>query len=174
MPHNIFFISDTHFDHTNILKFTGSDGELIRPGFRDTNHMNEVMIENWNSVVKPGDKVYHLGDFCMGSATIVGRLMPRLNGRKRLVVGNHDQIKELCPFFEKVQLWRIFKEYNFVCTHIPLLRGQMRKVEYNVHGHIHQNLMQDSMYINVCVEHTNYTPVALEDITKITLGPKRP
>lgn len=164
---DIWFISDTHFEHANILKFTGDDGERIRPEFRDVHHMNEQIIENWNSVVKPGDKVWHLGDFAFGNKKIAERIIKRLHGRKRLCVGNHDQVKEIAPFFEKVVLWRIFKEHNFTCTHIPMRLEQLRKTAFNVHGHIHQNMMNDPRFINVCVEHTDYHPVHLEEVKKI-------
>lgn len=168
MAHDIWFISDTHFDHANILKFTKDDGVTrIRSEFSSVEEMNAAMIDNWNRLVKPGDKIYHLGDFALGNATIVGRIVSRLHGRKRLVVGNHDNIKEIAPFFEKVHLWRIFKEYNFSCSHIPLREGQMRKTEFNVHGHIHQNMIPDPRYINICVEHTNYSPVHLDEIRSI-------
>ena len=161
---NIWFISDTHFEHGNILRFTGDDSQLIRPGFCCVNDMNEKMIENWNKVVKPGDHVWHLGDFAFGNHLIAERIIKRLHGKKRLCVGNHDNVKEVAPFFEKVVLWRIFKEYNFTCTHIPMMSTQLRKTAFNVHGHTHQNVMQDPHYINVCVEHTNYTPVHLDEI----------
>lgn len=161
---DIWFISDTHFYHGNILKFTGDDGKRIRPDFQSVEEMNEKMAQNWNELVKPGDHVWHLGDFAMGFKTGCEQLIKRLNGRKRLCVGNHDEVKEVAPFFEKVVLWRIFKEFNFTCTHIPLMSSQLRKTAFNVHGHIHQNLMADPHYINVCVEHTNYTPVHLDEI----------
>ena len=65
---NIWLISDTHFFHSNILKFTDDNGELIRGKLFDTvEQMNECMLDNWNSVVKPGDIVYHLGDVMMGN-----------------------------------------------------------------------------------------------------------
>src|SRR4051812_27408885 len=80
---DLWFVSDTHFDHANILKFTGDDGALIRPGFCCVNEMNERMIDNWNRVVKHGDHVWHLGDFAMGNRTISHRIVSRLNGRKR-------------------------------------------------------------------------------------------
>lgn len=68
MPRDIWLISDTHFNHANILKFTDSrTGLPVRPGFESVDHMNEHMIERWNSVVKPGDIVYHLGDVVMGN-----------------------------------------------------------------------------------------------------------
>lgn len=160
---DIWFISDTHFRHANILKFIGKDGSPIRPGFCCVEQMDACMIDNWNRVVKPGDHVWHLGDFALGGKDC-SAIVNRLNGRKRLCVGNHDNVKEIAPFFEKVVLWRIFKEFNFTCTHIPLREGQMRKTAFNMHGHIHQNLMEDPHYINVCVEHTNYTPVHLDEI----------
>lgn len=164
---NIWFVSDTHFDHANILKFTGSDGKLIRPGFTSVEHMNQTMVDNWNRVVKPGDHVWHLGDFAMGNKTVIGRIVQRLHGHKRLCVGNHDNVKEAAPYFEKVVLWRIFKEHNFSCTHIPLREGQMRKTKFNLHGHIHQNLIDDPHYINCCVEHTNFTPLHLDQVLAI-------
>lgn len=163
---DIWFISDTHFDHANMLKFVREDDTPVRPGFCCVNEMNERMIHNWNSTVKPGDHVWHLGDFAMGNHTIAERIIKRLHGRKRLCVGNHDNVKEVAPFFEKVVLWRIFKEFNFTCTHIPMMPGQLRKTSFNLHGHLHHKAMEDPHYINVCVEHTNYTPVHLDDILK--------
>lgn len=184
---DLWFISDTHFGHANILKFTGDDGQLIRPGFTSVEEMDERIIDNWNGVVKPGDHVWHLGDWSMKAQHGI-KIIKRLNGRKRLCVGNHDPVKELAPFFEKVVLWRIFKEFNFTCTHIPMRADQLRKTEFNVHGHIHQNLVHrtveyipadgrwhcspqkreevDDHYINVCVEHTNCTPIHLDEIRK--------
>lgn len=159
------FTSDSHFDHANFLKFVDDKGNKIRP-FETVEEMNETMIERWNSVVKPFDKVYHLGDVTFRVGKLAA-IMCRLNGHKRLLLGNHDDGKnyELTRWFDKVQVWRIFKDENFVCTHIPILPGQFRaKVEYNVHGHTHQNVIDDEQYINICVEQTNYTPVSMEEL----------
>lgn len=163
---NIFFISDTHFCHANFLKFKDDAGNLIRP-FASVEEMNERMIEGWNSVVRDGDKVYHLGDVTFRYDKEFREIMSRLRGRKRLILGNHDQIKgtTLIDFFEKVSLWRIFKDENFVCSHVPLRVDQMRKSQFNVHGHTHQTVVSGVPYINVCVERTDYTPVAMEEIT---------
>ena len=119
MSREILFISDTHFFHTNLLKFTRKDGTKIRP-FSSINEMHEIMIEKWNKKVRPQDKVYHLGDVTFKYNHEFTELMFRLNGHKRLIVGNHDEIKNptlLYPF-EKVYMWRIFKEHNFVASHV--------------------------------------------------------
>lgn len=169
---NIWFVSDTHFGHENILKFIGDDGNPIRPGFDNVRDMDDFMIDQWNSVIKSQDYVWHLGDFMLGQQQAAGEMCRTLNGHKRLVVGNHDNIKMVSPHFEKVELWRIWKEFNFTCTHFPIRPDQLRKTAFNVHGHIHQNIMQkdamdDPMYINVCVEHWNYTPIHLDQILEI-------
>lgn len=162
---NIWFISDTHFSHDNILGFKNDDGAYMRPDFRDTIDMDETMIDNWNSVVQTNDKVYHLGDVCMCGSVRMEHILGRLNGRKRLILGNHDDIKgtPLGRFFQKITVWRIFKEHNFVCTHIPIRIENFRMVQFNVHGHTH-NYKQGYPYINVCVETRNFTPVHLDQI----------
>ena len=65
MSRNIWVISDTHFQHNNILNFKGNDGLPFRM-FNDVQEMNEIMIQRQNEVVRPGDKIYHLGDVVMG------------------------------------------------------------------------------------------------------------
>jgi calcineurin-like phosphoesterase family protein len=176
MTKNIWVVSDTHFNHANILRFTDSNtGELIRPGFADVTEMNEVMIQNWNGVVRPGDKVYHLGDVFFGDRDYFKRMWPRLMGSKRLIVGNHDDVPFLSSggFFQKVQMWRIFAEFNILMSHVPLhesglYRGKNRDTPMlNVHGHIHQHKSPKGPYHCVCVEQTNYTPVHIEDLAKI-------
>jgi calcineurin-like phosphoesterase family protein len=171
MP-DIWFISDLHLDHANILTFKDKDGNLIRPGFTDVNHMNEHMIEKWNSVVKPGDKIYVLGDF--GFTSNVEKYINRLNGKKRLILGNHDDVKKnkLHLYFEKIQMWRVFREENFVATHVPIHPSSLFKVKYNVHGHTHQNIVidenghPDKRYFNVSVERLGYTPLHIDELVK--------
>lgn len=165
MTHEKFFISDTHFFHTNILKFTGDDGKRIRP-FDSLDDMHEYMIQKWNSVVKPQDYVYHLGDVTFQYHGAFNNLMSRLNGQKRLIVGNHDKIwnPALQMNFQKVDLWKGFSEANFTASHMPLRLDGLRDGAFNVHGHIHQNMMADKHYINVSVEVRDYTPVHIDTI----------
>lgn len=163
---DIWLISDTHFNHENILRFTDKFEKPIRPNFKDVNHMNEVMVENWNGVIKPGDKVYHLGDVFFGDRDKFKSLWPKLNGSKRLVVGNHDDIKWLSSggFFQKVYMWRIFKDFDMVLSHVPVHQSSFGKVNFNVHGHIHEKLSPTMSHECVCVEQTDYTPVNIEEL----------
>lgn len=168
---DIWFISDTHFNHANILKFTREDGSKVRD-FESLEHMNQTMIDNWNSVVKKGDKVYHLGDVFFGSKQDFAKLWPKLNGSKRLVVGNHDDTMHMSMggFFQKVMLWRQFAEHGLLFTHVPVHPSTLQESRFtgkpmiNVHGHIHANKSPDGPYRCVCVEQTNYTPVHLEEL----------
>lgn len=159
---NIFFVSDTHFGHENFLDFEDENGKLIRP-FACVEAMDEMMVERWNSVVRPGDRVYHLGDVAFGKNT-AARILPRLNGSKRLILGNHDDLRDeaLHRHFTKIRLWRSFKDEGFVITHMPLRDEGIRHEAINVHGHIHEKPAPSPRHINICVEQTCYTPVALE------------
>lgn len=164
---NIFFASDTHYDHANILNFQDSEGKRFRGDlFSSVEEMNEVMIQNHNEVVKPGDLFYHLGDVTF-KPNDFARIASRLNGKKRLIVGNHDQLHnyELTRWFEKISLWRLFKDEKIMFSHIPLMEAQFRhKVTHNGHGHIHQNESPGLPWINFCVEKTRYTPVSFDEV----------
>ena len=165
---DIWLISDTHFCHDNILRFLGQDGKHVRPNFDDVKHMNEFMVDQWNSVVKDGDIVYHLGDVYFGPKEFALYYLKQLKGRKRLILGNHDTGKDtvLHTSFQKISMWRFFKEYNVLLSHVPVHPSTLGEhgCEYNAHGHIHQNLIDDERYINMCVEHHNYTPQNIEEL----------
>lgn len=178
---DIWVISDTHFHHANILKFTDAEGNLVRGSrFQTVEEMDECMLENWNSVVKPGDKVYHLGDVMMGTHEQFRKFWPKLNGSKRLIVGNHDDIKYLAQngFFAKIQMWRMFPEFGLLLSHVPVHETSARRYPpkdnpesvtevfqmLNVHGHIHQNASPTEYHRCVCVEHIDYTPINIEEL----------
>ena len=174
MSKNIWLISDTHFGHANILNFTDSTtGRKVRPEFETVQDMDEYMIEKWNSVVKPQDKVYHLGDVYFNhKREVIASILGRLNGHKRLILGNHDNAKDqsLQRYFEKVDVWRKFSEFGLLLTHVPVHQSVLQEGRFlgahtlNVHGHIHQNPSPDGPYQCVCVEQINYTPVNIEDV----------
>ena len=155
---NIWLISDTHFNHANIIKYCD------RP-FKTINEMDWYMVERWNSVVKPQDHVYHLGDVYMkASKGYMDNLLSMLNGKKRLILGNHDNGKDqiLLRHFEKVMLWRNFDK--FTLSHIPLRNDSIPGNRINIHGHIHVNPAPTDQHRCVCVEQIDYTPVNLDEI----------
>ena len=161
MSRNIWVTSDTHFFHERLIHFTGG-----RPEFRDAAEMNETMVERWNSVVRPQDKVYHLGDVAIqASSEQLTALFRRLNGHKRLLVGNHDHIANLVhlKLFERVELWRKWKEKGLLLTHVPVHQSALND-KLNVHGHIHRQPAPSPQHYCVCVEQTNYTPVNIEEL----------
>lgn len=83
--HDSWVISDTHFGHDKIITYDK------RP-FKTGKEMDEAMIKNWNSVVKPNDTIYHLGDFAFHTEDAVCNILERLNGNKILILGNHDKV----------------------------------------------------------------------------------
>lgn len=166
---NIWISSDLHYNHTNSLKWTTPSGERSRP-FDSVDQLNECLIEKHNSVVRPGDIYYCLGDVFFGDKEKFKKDWPKFHGKKRLIVGNHDDVKFLAngSFFEKIMLWRMFSDRNLIFAHVPmhlsnLLRGKEEPLK-QIHGHIHANPSPEGPYRNVCVEMINFTPIHIEDL----------
>ena len=168
----LWFISDTHWDHANILTFKRQDGTPLR-AFSSVGEMNERMIQQWNDRVQPSDHIYHLGDVTMarGNATThIDTIMARLNGHKRICLGNHDQLtsKWYLKWFEKVKAYNVLDGLLF--SHIPIHPESFGRFKANVHGHTHANRVlasphhPDPRYLCVCVEQTDYAPVSLEEL----------
>lgn len=166
---NIFFISDTHFGHQSpYIKFLRPDGSFLRPhGSAEAG--DAAMEENWNRVVRPNDKVYHLGDVSMRNDGL--DILSRLNGEKILIRGNHDQqnLSRYAKFFKDVR--GVHKFDGLLLTHIPVHPDSVGRWGYNVHGHLHAGQVMkdnepDPRYFNVSVERINYTPISLEEVKK--------
>lgn len=172
MSRDIWVISDTHFLQESILRYKDENGDLIRGKiFSSSDDMDEYMIQKWNSVIKDGDIVYHLGDVFSGDINKFDILWARLKGRKRLIIGNHDDVVLFSnkKYFQKIMLWRKFPEYNLLLSHVPVHSDSLynfKTKEYmkNVHGHTHQSGPTDNKYINVSVEKIGYTPINLEEL----------
>lgn len=159
---NIFVISDTHFGHELMTTVLTDEGQRLRP-WNTTEEMDEALIANWNSVVTPSDKVYHLGDVFFPRK---GRmLLSRLNGDKVLIRGNHDghPIKDYLMGFRDIRALHVLD--GVIMTHVPIHEQSLSRWKGNIHGHLHEHRILDShgnvdpRYNTVCVEHINYTPV---------------
>lgn len=160
---NIFIISDTHFHHANMLKFLDLNGQHVR-NFSDVNEMNEYMVQQWNKVVSPQDKVYHLGDVALGKDNL--SILDRLNGHKRLVRGNHDTYNTglYLKYFDEIYGSRVLD--RMILTHIPIHPESLSRFKANIHGHIHERPSFGPQYFNASVERIDYTPISIEDIKR--------
>lgn len=158
---NIWVTSDTHFGHANIIRYCS------RP-FLGADEMNKALVQFWNETVHDQDIVYHLGDVYMGATS--RWVLPLLKGRKRLILGNHDDGKDvyLQENFQKIMVWRMFVGFRLLLTHVPVHETSLHpdKCPVNVHGHVHNNMVRpiSNFYENVCVEVTDYRPVNIETL----------
>jgi calcineurin-like phosphoesterase family protein len=164
-----FFTSDTHFFHTNVIKFCN------RP-FGSVEQMNDVLIKNWNTVVSEEDHVWFLGDFSFGKPDPTKDVLRQLKGVKHLIVGNHDRIGRCDQLFNRD--WQEFfvdsHDYyrlktpkgKFVLCHFPF--SSWERGYYNLHGHWHSLEGYKNKYKqwDVGVDANNYTPLLLEDAIK--------
>lgn len=164
------FISDHHLGQENILKFTDDKGELIRPGFDNLEQMHECIIDTHNDHVKPEDTVYFGGDVAWSKRYLP--LLNKMNGKKILIRGNHDntaKIKDYLEYFKDVIAVKCYNDDGIIVSHYPIHPGslfQHRKQRpiINLHGHTHQNILEDLRYINMCVEVRNYIPLDFEQL----------
>ena len=173
----VFFTSDTHFTHANIIRFCS------RP-FKNVEEMDETMIANWNRVVGENDIVFHLGDFCMGGSAKWTNVLNRLNGKIYLIIGNHDMknLKQSCSDrFEKVamQMYIEVDKQKIYLNHCPFLcYGGAYRDTWQLFGHIHTNknntgidaprleMLFPTQY-DVGVDNNNFTPVSFEQVKAI-------
>ena len=152
-----YFISDLHFGHENMA---------IKRGFSCADEMNEYIIKSWNSVVHKKDTVYCLGDITMESATFYP-LISRLNGYINVILGNHDRRQHTFKLLEYVNSVTGMINYKkeFILTHCPIHPCELEyRFKHNIHGHVHENSLDDNRYINVSCEVINYTPKTLEEL----------
>lgn len=167
MGARVYFTSDLHFDHYNFTEFRGG---IHGTYFTDVEDMNLWIVANHNHVVrKKDDIVWILGDVSWTEHGL--EYLKLMNGRKRLILGNHDteksnfQIDKYLPYFE--QIHGVSKKYGMVMTHVPIHEQELAyRWKINVHGHIHhkERCIEDPRYINVNIDVRRGFPTSLEDI----------
>lgn len=175
---HLFFTSDTHFGHENIIKFCN------RP-FTNAKEMNEALINNWNRVVGPDDTIFHLGDFAFGGSYLWNNMLDRLNGHIHLVIGNHDRKNLRQGYAQKFdgiypQLQINIDGRSVYLNHYPFLcyggsyRGDKDAV-WQLFGHVHSGpfstgkdderlKMLFPYQYDVGVDNNNFTPISWEDV----------
>lgn len=160
-----FFISDTHFNHYNIIKYCD------RP-FSSLYYMDQELIERWNNVVSKEDIVYHLGDFALGGKDVSRYYCQILNGRIRLVLGNHDTNKVRDYYemgFDRVYDKPIIYNQFYILSHEPIFITENMPYA-NIYGHVHNNPEYKDVTSNtacVSVERIDYRPIEFDKLTKL-------
>lgn len=174
----IFFTSDHHFGHRNIIQYSN------RP-FSSVDEMDQVLIEAWNNIVSPGDLVYHLGDLVFGNAKYAKEIIYQLNGQIKLLWNpwHHDRhwFKNF-PFTLDNKVVRVdpievleFSDYGsgeypqvVVLCHYPLAIWDRRHYgAWHLHGHSHGRYSGSGLILDVGVDVHDYQPLSLENVAKI-------
>lgn len=180
----IRYIADMHFDHADIIAYDN------RP-FDTAEEMNEAMIRRWNSVVGQEDLTCILGDFCAGDADRWRAILTRLNGRKLLIRGNHDDpaaVEAVRDLFEDIADYREIEDNgrHVVLCHYPIPAFRDHYLGwYHLYGHVHTafewNIAENAkrlvknlyLRLDVCrmanvgamVSYMDYTPRTLDELT---------
>ena len=182
MP-SVFLVSDTHFGHAGVCRFTRNDGVTKLRPWDSAEEMDEFMVAAWNERVRPTDKVYHLGDVVINRRAL--SIMSRLNGDKVLIRGNHDIFRddEYRKYFRELRAYHVMN--GMILSHIPIHEESLGRFGVNIHGHLHANRVMryktfedsvipsipltqeiDVRYHCVCVEQTDFAPILFEDVIK--------
>ena len=158
---NTYLISDLHLGHI---------GMSVKRGFASIEEHDEHIISNFNSVVDKKDTVWILGDLTMEKKTNYP-ILNRLNGIKKVVLGNHDRpqdvpyllqyVKYVCGMYD---LTHKPSGRKLVLTHCPIHESEMSRFDLNVHGHVHDKSLPDKRYFNVSCEVLNYKPININDL----------
>lgn len=173
----VFFTSDTHFYHTNIIDF------CKRP-FKEIEEMNETLIANWNKTVGPNDIIFHLGDFCLGDSEKWNRILDRLNGNIYLILGNHD-LRNFKKSYEErfksvtMQMNIEIQNQKICLNHYPFLcYDGSYNGDWQLFGHVHTNKNNTSndarrleilfpTQYDVGVDNNNFTPISFAVLKKV-------
>ena len=187
---NLFFSSDLHFGHKNILRYTkrhlryGETLETLVPSnitrWKEViDLMNEDIITQWNSVVKADSTVILLGDNGFLGSKKLNYLMNRLNGTIHLVLGNHDE--HIPDRFASVSYYLelIADGQQIVCSHYPMYRwNQISKGSWHLYGHEHGNLIGDPVLesmksMDVGVDcHSEFCPFSMSEVREVMKAKK--
>ena len=164
----IFVTSDHHFGQENFHYYSQHYDDTMRPEFKNATDWANNYIEVHNNIVPENESiVYFLGDIAK-NITWAERIFTQLNGEQKvLVMGNHDNkypTFRLQNLFDKIMGCAVLRnsKSKYILTHVPVHPAELRDC-VNIHGHTHKNTIQDSRYVNACVDYLK-EPMELEVI----------
>lgn len=163
----MFFTSDTHFRHTNIIKYSN------RP-YANVQEMDEALIRNWNDKVGMNDTIYHLGDFTFSDDA--ANILRRLNGKKHLILGNHDHNPRLEHGWESINHYKEVythvggkKKCIILCHYGMRVWNKSHHGAWMLYGHSHGTLPDDPTLLSfdVGVDCWNYRPLHVSEVEQV-------
>lgn len=173
---SIFLTSDLHLCHDRAFIFGPR-------GFKTVEDHDITICENWNNIIQPEDEVYILGDLMLNNNIAGINMLKCLNGRKHIILGNHDTptreklyVEEgICEEPPKWADMIHYKGYHFFLSHFPSMTANLEKeslkqVTINLFGHTHQRekFYNDIPFMfHVGMDSNNNTPVLLDDIIEM-------
>jgi len=163
---NIFFISDLHLGHKSAIKW--------RNIFDHIEEHDDHILKTWNEVVGRNDITYIVGDISFRSPKeYVWSILNQLNGKIKLIPGNHDIISYYIGNKDKVEILPgLHKKYGYWLSHAPIHPSELRGCK-NIHGHTHATCIDDKRYFNVSAENISFTPISLDEVREV-LGDSSP
>jgi calcineurin-like phosphoesterase family protein len=186
---NLYFTSDTHYNHSNICSSTTRwDRSLNKTrDFRSLDHMNDTLVNNINELVGQDDILIHLGDWSFGGFERIEEFRNRIVCRNiHLVLGNHDQhirnnkgnVQTL--FLSALDYMNLdlrinrsgnIEKYNLILMHYPISSWDgLSKGNIHLHGHVHlpsQQRIAEGRAMDVGVDGNNYYPISINEIIHI-------
>lgn len=183
----VLFTSDLHLGHKNIIQYCHRNATNCGVDFETIEEMDNFLIRKWNMKVNDDDEVYILGDFSFRSSVNVESYLQQMQGKKHLILGNHDSwqknMKDMSEYFESVSNMEVIKLGKKIITlcHYPLLQwygsrkafDQGTSISWLIHGHLHNNregvtyeFIRDNLTcaLNASVDINNYEPVTFEEL----------
>lgn len=169
-----WFTSDSHFGHANIIKYDVN----TRNHFKSIEEHDEYIVQEWNKAVKPGDKVYHLGDFSFTKPEDIDKYWKRLNGRIQLVIGNHDNKgtglnMDFGYYIPQHVIW--LKKEKLFLSHYPHFSWpSSHHGVVHLFGHVHEAFLTvpgcKAPNLNVSCNWHNFRPLSLEEAREKALS----
>lgn len=183
---NIFFTSDFHLGHTNVIKYDN------RP-FKDVDEMHSTLLKNWNSVVGSDDIVFYLGDLSFGRSDLAKWFTHSINGKIHFILGNHDKMKDIVKLnrFESIhpygcEIWVKDEDtksargsdgyQQMILSHYPILSwNRAHHGSWHLHGHSHQSITKSEIgkeyykrkVIDIGCNGWDYTPQSYQQIKDV-------
>lgn len=189
---NLFFTSDTHYNHSNICRATTrwTDADNVTRDFKSLNHMNDTIVNNINEIVGENDILIHLGDWSFGGFEMIEEFRSRIICKNiHLVLGNHDEHIDR----NKDNIQRLFTsvnhyinldlrrpsikgkgqmdKYRFICMHFPIASWDgMNNGVIHAHGHVHLPKHQrigNGRSLDVGVDGNGLEPISLDEVLSL-------